>query len=395
MILDEARITGRIRHPNVVSALDVIAAEGEILIAMDYVEGETLARLIPLASGRGESVPPGHAAMMIAGVLRGLHAAHEAKDESGVPLGIIHRDVSPQNIMIGTDGVARVLDFGVAKATGRIQTTRDGHLKGKLAYMAPEQLQGSVTAASDIYAASVVLWETLTGRRLFEGANEAEVLGRVLAATVPPPSRRAPGVPASLDEIVLRGLDPDPRSRFPTARDMAVALERSVPLPLPAEIGDWVLSLAGEGLDQRAAVVARIEHASAQQPPSRDEPSLPRTASVPEDVVPVKRRRPAVLLAIILVLIAGLASWLVVSHRHSKEEGVPFSASPSPSTLAVAPAAAGSSLPTIEPSTPEAVVAPDAPQTPAHRRTPPPASCDPPWYIDSTGFRRYKRSCFK
>jgi hypothetical protein len=400
MILDEARITGRIRHPNVVSALDVIAAESEILIAMDYVEGETLARLIPLARRRGEPVPPGHAALMIAGVLRGLHAAHEAKDESGAALGIIHRDVSPQNIMIGVDGVARVLDFGVARATGRIQTTRDGQLKGKLPYMAPEQLQGSVTASSDIYSASVVLWEMLTGRRLFAGDTEGEVFGKVLAGTVEPPSRRAAGVPMSLDAIVLRGLDPDPKARFPSARDMAIALERSVALPVPAEVGEWVLSLAAEGLEQRAAVVARIEQASAMHPSGVEEPApSPSAASLAQDVVAPVRRRPAALLiavALMAGLMAAAASWMFASHRDQRENGAALSVSSPVSILSVAPGA-GSSLPTLEPSITETLVAPDASPIPVRTRPPSttPVSCNPPWFLDSTGFRRYKRGCFR
>ncbi len=395
MILDEARITGRIRHPNVVSALDVIAADGEILIAMDYVEGETLARLIPLARRRGESVPPGHAALMIAGVLRGLQAAHEAKDESGAPLGIIHRDVSPQNIMIGTDGVARVLDFGVAKATGRIQTTRDGQLKGKLGYMAPEQLQGTVLPASDVYAASVVLWEALTGRRLFDGANEGEVLGKVLASAVEPPSRQAPGVPASLDAIVLRGLDPDPRGRFPSARDMAIALERSVVLPLAAEVGEWVHSLAAEGLDQRAAVVLRIEHTSVQQPPGADPPAAPSVPSLPHGVpAPGSLRVRALLVGAGLIVL--MAAWSVISYRHGTSSGPSLSASAPTGTPAGGSAAPTVPTPVVEASSAEVVVAPEAPSARARRRPPTTQpGCDPPWFVDSTGFRRYHRNCFK
>ena len=133
----------------------------------------------------------------MAGVLHGLHAAHEATNEQGEPLGIVHRDVSPQNILVGADGVARVLDFGVAKAAGRVQTTREGQLKGKLAYMAPEQTRGMVSRATDVYAAAVVLWETLTGRRLFSGENEAEMLAPghrgPHRAAEPPGARRSAG----------------------------------------------------------------------------------------------------------------------------------------------------------------------------------------------------------
>ncbi|HSQ67748.1 MAG TPA: serine/threonine-protein kinase, partial [Polyangiaceae bacterium] len=165
MFLDEARLAARIRHPNVVSTLDVVVLQGELFVVMDYVHGEALSKLIR-ANG---AVPPPIAASIIAGVLYGLHAAHEAKTDDGAPLHIVHRDISPQNVLVGVDGSARVVDFGVAKAVGRLQTTREGALKGKIAYMSPEQIStDSVDRRTDIYAASVVLWEMLTGKRLYQ-----------------------------------------------------------------------------------------------------------------------------------------------------------------------------------------------------------------------------------
>src|SRR5437588_9653608 len=170
MFLDEARLCGRIRHPNVVPTLDVVTVEGEIFIVMEYVAGEALSKLLKTAWSRGVAMPPRVAATIVSSILHGLHAAHVAKDEHGRELGIVHRDVSPQNILVGGDGTSRVLDFGVAKARGRLQTTRDGQVKGKIAYMPPEQLSGgAVTRQSDIYAASVVRWEALAGRRLLDG----------------------------------------------------------------------------------------------------------------------------------------------------------------------------------------------------------------------------------
>src|SRR5262249_42933302 len=141
MFLDEARLAARIHHPNVVATLDVVSLEREIFLVMEYVAGETLARLFRASQARHSAAPPIPVVLsMFAGTLCGLHAAHEAKSERGEPLFIVHRDVSPQNILIGLDGVARVLDFGVAKAAIRLQTTREGQIKGKLSYMAPEQL---------------------------------------------------------------------------------------------------------------------------------------------------------------------------------------------------------------------------------------------------------------
>src|SRR5580692_2033966 len=141
MFLDEARLCARIKHPNVVPTLDVIAGDRQLLLVMDYVQGESLSRLFRSAVARGERIPLKVTVAIVSGMLHGLHAAHEAKDERGEPLGIVHRDVSPQNVLVGIDGVARVLDFGVAKARGRLHTTQDGRVKGKLSYMAPEQLR--------------------------------------------------------------------------------------------------------------------------------------------------------------------------------------------------------------------------------------------------------------
>ena len=169
MFMDEARLAARIQHPNVASMLDVVATKGELFLVMEYIQGETLSRLVKLGQG---PVPLEIAGAIMSGVLHGLHAAHEATDERGQLMNLIHRDVSPQNVMIGRDGAARLLDFGVARAQGRFHTTEEGKLKGKLPYMAPEQLRGAKpTRQTDIYAAAAVLWESLTGRRLIEGTT--------------------------------------------------------------------------------------------------------------------------------------------------------------------------------------------------------------------------------
>jgi serine/threonine-protein kinase len=263
MFLDEARLAARIRHPNVVSTLDVVALHGELFLVMEYVQGESLRGLVRAASRAGESIPVSVVGTILVGSLHGLHAAHEASSERGEPLGIVHRDVSPQNILVGVDGVPRVLDFGVAKAAGRAQTTRDGQLKGKLAYMSPEQLMArGVTRATDIFAASVVLWEALTGQRLFGGESEGEVVKKVLDACVEPPSRFVRGLSPEVDAIVLRGLARDPADRFATAREMARALERSMPLAPASDVGEFVERMAGPALAERAGQIAEIESGS-------------------------------------------------------------------------------------------------------------------------------------
>jgi serine/threonine-protein kinase len=276
MFLDEARLAARVRHPNVIGTLDVVALAGELFLVMEYVPGESFARLWRAARDSGRPIPVPIVVAILVGVLEGLHAAHEATNDRGEPLGIVHRDVSPHNILVGTDGVARVLDFGVAKAAGRLQTTRDGQLKGKISYMAPEQIQGSVDRTTDVYAASVVLWEALTGRRLFFAENEARTLANVLYPKVEPPSRIARGVSTALDAIVMRGLDPNPAARFATAREMARALQMTIP-PAPSfAVGDWVESTAGTTIQSRASRVASIERTlppdSELNPPSSPAP---------------------------------------------------------------------------------------------------------------------------
>ena len=286
MFLDEAHLAARIRHPNVVSTLDVVAQQGELFLVMDYVQGESLSKLLRAARQSGEGVPVPIAAAVVAGVLHGLHAAHEATSDRGEPLGIVHRDVSPQNIMVGIDGTALVLDFGVAKAVGRLQTTREGQLKGKMAYMAVEQLRGApVDRRADVYAAGVVLWETLVGRRLFEGDNDVEVFGKVLDAEIAPPGRLVPDVPPELDAIVMRALARPAQDRFASARDMARAIERTVPPIAAADVGEWVERMAERALASRADVMARIEVSSHTSAPvhAEDKGPIARPPAVIDD----------------------------------------------------------------------------------------------------------------
>jgi serine/threonine-protein kinase len=262
MFVDEARLASRVRHPNVVPILDVFADEGELGLVMEYVEGESLARLCGLAAAASAEIPVAVAVGIVAAVLHGLHAAHEACDERGSSLDLVHRDVSPQNVLVGTDGVARVIDFGIAKATGRSSASRNGQLKGKIAYMSPEQIQaGGVDRRTDVYGASVVLWELLCGERLFDGETEGTVLARVLDEAVPPPGSVRAGVPAALDAIVLRGLDRTRPRRFESAAAMARALEATV-APAGAEtIGAWVQGLAARLLADRREALDRLERA--------------------------------------------------------------------------------------------------------------------------------------
>ncbi len=278
MFLDEARLVARVRHPNVVATIDVVAEHDELFIVMEYVHGESLQRLLGSAGNRRRA-PIGVACAIVAAMLHGLHAAHEARGETGEPLGLVHRDVSPHNVLVGADGIARVIDFGIATAAGRIQTTQDGQLKGKLSYMAPEQVTSApIDRRTDVYAAGVVLWEALTGEKLVQGPSEAAVLQRVLEGPRPAPSTLAPEVPPALDAIVLRALASDPDARFPTAREMALALEAAGSLASAAEIAAWVRARGGARLDARAQVIASIEAWSSSANRERAVDSLRRIA---------------------------------------------------------------------------------------------------------------------
>lgn len=290
MFRDEARLCLRIRHPNVITTLDVVNTAGELFLVMEFVLGESLSRLARRLRDTDRRVPPRIAAGIVASALHGLHAAHETRDGHGRLLGIVHRDCSPHNILVGADGIVRVIDFGVAKAAGRMHTTREGQLKGKLSYMAPEQIQGQATRQTDVFAASIILWELLTARRLFAGENEAQTFSNVLYAGIERPSRYMPpatapgGVPEpvaqKLNEIALRGLERDPTRRYATARDMAIALETAVGVASPFEVAEWVEQIAGPEIRARRDAADRIERFSFV-PTRRTDPPASGTSDPP------------------------------------------------------------------------------------------------------------------
>ncbi len=440
MFLDEARLASRIRSPYVVPTLDVVSEEGELAIVMEYVHGQSLATLVGSLSDtdadRGSPAPPdvpvAVAVSVLGDVLQGLHAAHEARDESGSPLGIVHRDVSPQNILVGTDGLAHLIDFGVAKATGRLQTTREGQLKGKLAYMPPEQLRGeTVTRRSDLYAAAVVLWEMLVGQRLFRGADEGATVTRVLMGEVRPPSKaaRENRSPADvqalerLDAVVMRGLDRDPCKRFETAHDMAVALERCLAPAGAAEVAHWLEQVAGPALARRAAAIAAIESgapggSTAVGAADLDEPAQPTADASSLSVVSgvtaapssgLKRRvqwgLAAGVLAAAAVTATRIPSWSrgaaapVEPPGRSSIAAPPAPAAAPRAVLAREPGPAATS-PTADALPPSNASSSSAPAPPAvaspPRRGPaaPHASdCNPPFTWDDQGKKHYKRNC--
>ena len=266
MFLDEARVATRLRHPNLVGVLDMDMIGDELVIVMEYVEGSTLAGMQSVLRKRGQRLPIGLSVRILSDALAGLHVVHELLDDNGQPLGLVHRDVSPHNLLVGSDGATRVTDFGIALGAGRLASTRpDGTLKGKLQYLAPEQIgRKPVDRRVDVFAAGIVLWECLTGERLFQARTEAETVTRVLRDPIAPPSLMRPEVSTELDEACLRALERDPQRRFKTAADFAEALcDAFGPLPEASEVGLLVCDLASEGIRAQRAALDRGQLAQA------------------------------------------------------------------------------------------------------------------------------------
>lgn len=256
MFLDEARLAARIRHPHVVPTLDIQKTDTNLFLVMEFVEGLTASSLLKQlrrraraeasvdpsrdsdASAGGSApgrrsvsgpVPVAMAARIVVDVLSGLHAAHELTDRDRQPLNLVHRDVSPGNVLIGSDGVARITDFGVARAETRLTSTMGGQIKGKLPYMPPEQvLANRVDRQADIYSAGVVLWELLVGHRLFRAEEQGALIHRVVEGAASTPKQHNPQVPPSVDEACMRALDRAPDARYATAADFGEALEEAV-----------------------------------------------------------------------------------------------------------------------------------------------------------------------
>ncbi len=408
MFTDEARLAARIRHANVVSTLDVVASGHELFHVIEYVHGETVSKLLRAARKAGEHVPVDVAVRIVCDALYGLHAAHEATDEQGRSMGLVHRDVSPQNLMVGVDGVTRVLDFGVAKARGQSRTTDSGRIKGKIGYMAPEQLYGErADRRADVYAAGVVLWEMLAGKRLFEGEEGGDAMALVLTAPIGPPSIHHRDVPEDLDAMALRALERDRTKRYPTAQEMADALVTAVVPAAPSKVVAWVTRLAGPAIDQRARMMASVEAEAdddlADEPRPAFRSLLGETTTSSMAVTQPGPRRSRWLLALAAFALVALLSTLLVvwSGSRGADPGVPArSAEPARS----APGPVVSIEPELAPSLPEPSAShpavPPSPLRPPVPRPPktnvaPKPNCDPPWEIDEKGHRRYKRECLR
>ena len=229
MLVDEARLASAIDDPRVVKVRELGFEGGMPFIVMDYVEGASLAELRRELSAAGRAIDVRVAVRIVLDALGGLHAAHELRDDNDKPLHIVHRDVSPHNVLIGCDGRSYITDFGIAKAEDRIQTTRTHEVKGKLAYLAPERVDKRriCTVQSDVFSMAVVLWECFAGRRLFRGDEPVEILQQVMSSPIPTLEEIGAPVPRALDDVIARALSRDLDTRYPTARAFAQAMERA------------------------------------------------------------------------------------------------------------------------------------------------------------------------
>jgi serine/threonine protein kinase len=453
MFLREARLAALLHHPNIVQTNEVLEPAstsdavngfrasrefGAPVIVMEYLDGQPLSQLI--ARGRTGAVTPAMQVRVLADALVGLHAAHELTDFDGAPLGLVHRDVSPQNIFVTVAGESKVLDFGIAKLERSLVETDAGTIKGKLRYMAPEQLAGQkLDRRTDIYAAGVILWEALAGERMWRGCEEAEIRVRVQNGALPLPRASRPEPSAAVRQICRRALALAPDDRYPTALAMADALEAALPTLAHVSrrtIGATVARLFDE---ERIATRAAIEEKLGRQSMT----SFPVVTRTQEISVPLAsgdlqtllsatptpspaslsssysglEKAPfvqagfvrAVLAGVLLGLaVAALAVWGMGRYGHSRpmngSDGAPGGLSPG---AAVDPAASARSLPTtpeVAPASLRALRTSRSSRVGIRHATPPagasfapaapsPRDCEHPFFVDTDGIKRIRPEC--
>ena len=270
MFLAEAELASKIHHPNVVGTIDLGEHEGTLYLVMEWVDGESLNVLMSKAASQG-GVPLPIGVNLIGQACQGLFAAHNLRDDEGHLLGVVHRDVSPHNLLVTFTGTAKVVDFGIAKATSLASSTEVGEVKGKFAYMAPEQVRAQpVDARTDLFALGILLYQITTGKHPFRGENPGETLQNICAERGPtPPSAFLPDYPAELESVVLKALAKSPDDRFATANEMLTALERAMPGPLEAsfevQVAEYLKQLFGSRTTERRTALRVAQERVDQQ----------------------------------------------------------------------------------------------------------------------------------
>jgi serine/threonine-protein kinase len=261
MFLEEATLASGIEHPNVVGTIELGEHDGTLFMVLEWVDGEPLSTVISEAQKTG-GIPLPIGVNLVAQACKGLHAAHELQDQNGAPLGLVHRDISPHNLLVSYGGIVKVLDFGIAKATQRASSlTETGEIKGKLAYMAPEQVRGrELDRRTDVFALGTLLYVVTTGRHPWKAENPGATAERIVSERpAKPPSANFPGYPEALEAVVLKALEKDPDKRFATAAEMLSALDDAVPSSLEgnaeARVSEFMQSLVGSrGVERRKQI---------------------------------------------------------------------------------------------------------------------------------------------
>jgi serine/threonine-protein kinase len=334
MLLHEARIAATMSHPNIVQTFDVGQVEGTYFIAMEHIHGEDIRSIVRAMRKKAlNDFPLEHAVAIAIGTCAGLAYAHDKRDLDGNLLNVVHRDISPQNIVVTFSGDVKIVDFGVAKSSSQVgEDTKDGQLKGKVPYMSPEQAMGvNVDWRSDIFAAGVLLYELTTGKRLFKGSSEFETLKLIVDKDYPPPSEVKPGYPPALERIVMKALEKDREQRYQSAREMQRDLEsfvREERLPVSQiSLTQWMQSLFQEKLEQHKEALQDVKQLAdviaMQHSPSMYEVtgSNALSSSGVKELPPPRKSSIVPWIALGLVAIAGAGSVFWVRQKAAEREG--------------------------------------------------------------------------
>lgn len=360
--LDEANVAARIHHANVVGVHQVGSDDAGHFLVQDYVEGDTLAGLVDLAALKRRKLPPPIVLRIALDALAGLAAVHEATDADGRPLGILHRDVSPQNLLVGRDGVTRLADFGIAKHALRSVVTDGRYLQGRVLYMPPEYLaRRPIDQRFDVYGVGITLWTALTGDEPFAGAGDAQIVHLAVTEGIPPLSTSGLTIAPAVEAIVARACRRDPEDRYPSARAMLAAIEdlgrHTGWIASHGEVATLVEQLAGRDLAARRAALSRARGVDATPPPAAI-PEAPRAATAPG------RRWVAVAAMVAVAVGSTIAAAAWMSRPASPSRAAPASAAPAASAAATTSAAptsavpATSAIPTANPPAPPATTIP-------------------------------------
>lgn len=347
MFLSEAKLAARIRHVNVLEIVDLGEIDSLVYQVMPFVEGHSLAGALHIcAEGAKGPMPIAVAVRILSDALRGLHAAHQARDENGEPLRLVHRDVSPQNILVGIDGSTKISDFGIAKAMADWSAQTEGtSVKGKPAYLSPEQLRGeAVDRRADIFAAGIVLWETLAGKTLFAAPEPVAIVSHILVGAVPDPRTHRSDIPEAIVRVVMRALEKDRAARFSTAEEMADALERAAKRAgflgstrdVAAFMESFASRLSAPPLDDSASTISTLQ------------PPLSATIVSSKSGAPPRRAPPYWLGAVALLVVGGVG--VLVRYRPTSSPSTPTT----PASNIPAPVAVAAPPPDLPPQAPPA-----------------------------------------